>query len=136
MLVAQARRDGIVQLVVGAVIRDEKGRTLLLRRPSADFYGGLWELPSGKVEPGETLTDAVSREVAEETGLHVTSTGSHLGSFDYVGSSAKPSRQFTFTVAVATTEPVQLSEHDTYGWVPPGSTVAVSDEVAGLLAKL
>ncbi|MFC8044044.1 NUDIX domain-containing protein [Nocardia sp. NPDC057353] len=82
VLVADARRDGVQQLVVGAVI-DDGGRVLLLRRPGDDFMGGIWELPSGKVEAGETLEQAVVREVEEETGLQVTGVGRHIDSFDY-----------------------------------------------------
>jgi 8-oxo-dGTP diphosphatase len=55
---------------VGAVIKDAAGRLLLIRRghpPGA----GLWSLPGGRVEPGETDQDAVAREVREETGLSV-----------------------------------------------------------------
>lgn len=54
----------------GAVVRDETGRLLLVRRahpPDA----GLWSLPGGRIEPGETAECAAAREVAEETGLHV-----------------------------------------------------------------
>jgi ADP-ribose pyrophosphatase YjhB (NUDIX family) len=55
---------------VGAVVTDPEGRLLLVlrgREPSA----GLWSIPGGKVEAGETLAEAVRREVAEETGLTV-----------------------------------------------------------------
>jgi ADP-ribose pyrophosphatase YjhB (NUDIX family) len=50
-----------------AVVFDERGRVLLQRR--ADF--GVWGLPGGAVEVGETLERAVRREVKEETGLDV-----------------------------------------------------------------
>lgn len=52
---------------VAAVIFDAEGRVLLVRR--AD--NGHWGLPSGKVEVGESVADAVVREVQEETGLRV-----------------------------------------------------------------
>jgi len=81
-LLADARRDGIGKYVVGALITDEGGRLLLLRRRADDFLGGLWELPSGRVEPGERLVDALCREVLEETGLTVTEVTGHAGSFD------------------------------------------------------
>lgn len=55
---------------VGAIVRDEDGRLLVIRRgrpPGA----GLWSIPGGRVEAGESLTDAVRREILEETGLQV-----------------------------------------------------------------
>jgi 8-oxo-dGTP pyrophosphatase MutT (NUDIX family) len=70
-LTRTAAADGIQQLVVGAVIRHGSD-VLLLKRPADDFMGGIWELPSGKVEPDETLGQAVAREVLEEAGLTVT----------------------------------------------------------------
>ncbi len=55
---------------VGAVVHDEAGRLLLIRRGHAPS-AGLWSVPGGRVEPGETGAEAVVREVAEETGLRV-----------------------------------------------------------------
>ncbi|WP_151734994.1 NUDIX domain-containing protein [Paenibacillus tengchongensis] len=52
---------------VAAVIRNEEGNILLLRKG-----GGPWGLPAGAVEPGETPSRAVRREVFEEAGLMVT----------------------------------------------------------------
>ena len=55
------------EVCVGAIAVDE-GRLLLVRRgrgPAA----GTWSVPGGRVEPGETLAEAVLRELAEETGL-------------------------------------------------------------------
>jgi 8-oxo-dGTP diphosphatase len=56
---------------VGAVVRDGQGRLLLVRR-GTEPGRGLWSVPGGRVEPGESLEEAVVREVAEETGLRVT----------------------------------------------------------------
>jgi len=56
---------------VGAVIHDPRGRLLLVRRANEPGKG-RWSLPGGRVEPGESDTEAVIREVHEETGLTVT----------------------------------------------------------------
>ncbi len=57
-----------VRASVSAVIFDRRGRLLLQQRSD----GGQWGLPGGSVEIGESVHDAVIREVREETGLHVT----------------------------------------------------------------
>ncbi len=62
---------------VGAVIHDAEGRLLLVRR-GHEPGRGLWSIPGGRVEPGETDERAVEREVLEETGLVVIAVR-HLG---------------------------------------------------------
>ena len=56
---------------VGAVVTDGRGRLLLIRRGHAPG-AGLWSLPGGRVEPGESDAAALAREMREETGLDVT----------------------------------------------------------------
>ena len=55
---------------MGAVINDAAGRLLLIRR-GHEPGAGLWSLPGGRIEPGETDEQAVAREILEETGLRV-----------------------------------------------------------------
>ena len=65
---------------VGAVVTDPGGRLLLVlrgREPGA----GLWSIPGGKVEVGESLLEAVRREVLEETALEVE-VGEYVGTVE------------------------------------------------------
>jgi ADP-ribose pyrophosphatase YjhB (NUDIX family) len=55
---------------VGAIVHDAAGRLLLIKRGHAPG-AGLWSLPGGRVEPGETDAQAVIRELLEETGLSI-----------------------------------------------------------------
>ena len=57
-------------VAVGAIVFDREGRVLLVERGTPPGVG-LWTVPGGKLESGETLAQAVSREVREETGLVV-----------------------------------------------------------------
>jgi 8-oxo-dGTP diphosphatase len=63
---------------VGAVIKDDQGRLLLIKR-GHEPGAGLWSLPGGRIEPGETDAQALVREMREETGLAVQA-GPLLGS--------------------------------------------------------
>lgn len=55
---------------VGGLVYDPSGRLLLVQRAN-DPGRGRWSVPGGRVEPGETDTEALVREMAEETGLVV-----------------------------------------------------------------
>ena len=57
--------------VVAAVIERPDGRFLLAQRPAGKVYGGWWEFPGGKLEPGEPAERALSRELHEELGIDV-----------------------------------------------------------------
>lgn len=131
---AEAQHDGVQQLVVGAVVQ-HNDNVLLLQRPEDDFMGGIFELPSGKVEGGEALDTALIREVKEETGLEVAAIRDYLGSFDYTSGSGKKSRQFNFAVNVKAPEPVALTEHDAYTWTALAEEPPVTDAVKEVLSK-
>ncbi|GAA0361036.1 NUDIX hydrolase [Streptomyces blastmyceticus] len=131
-LARAAERDGITKTVVGAVIADNDGKILLLHRSDDDYLGGLWELPSGGVDDGEDLIEALHREVAEETGLTVTAVGGYLGHFDYRSGSGRATRQFNFT-ATATGETVTLTEHDAHLWADRTQQNQVSTAVQAVL---
>jgi ADP-ribose pyrophosphatase YjhB (NUDIX family) len=55
-------------VAVGAFLFDQSGRVLLVQRGQPPGEG-LWTVPGGKLEAGETLAQAIAREVREETGL-------------------------------------------------------------------
>lgn len=59
--------------VAAAAIFDSSGRILVSRRPAHVHQGGLWEFPGGKLEPGEPVEHALSRELYEELGIRVQS---------------------------------------------------------------
>ncbi|UXY54177.1 Nudix family hydrolase [Pseudomonas tohonis] len=60
--------------VAAAVIRGADGRVLIARRPDDKHQGGLWEFPGGKVEEGEAVQAALSRELEEELGIRVSAS--------------------------------------------------------------
>jgi ADP-ribose pyrophosphatase YjhB (NUDIX family) len=55
---------------VGAIVADGQGRLLMIKR-GHEPGAGLWSIPGGRIEPGETDAEAVVREMIEETGLTV-----------------------------------------------------------------
>jgi len=59
------------------VTLDGKGKLLLVKTSATSRYQGRWQLPGGKVTDGESVRDAVIREVLEETGFLVEPVGFH-----------------------------------------------------------
>jgi mutator protein MutT len=64
-----------VDVAVGVLVeRDAQGREgrfLLTSRPQGKVYAGYWEFPGGKLEAGETVHDALARELHEELGITI-----------------------------------------------------------------
>ena len=136
-LIDAARREGIARFVVAAALC-QGDKVLLLRRRDDDFMAGLYELPGGVVEDGETLSRALGREVAEETGLPVAEVRRYLGRFDYLSAGGRATRQFNFLAAVARPGPVLLSEHSAYLWAAPQdlARLPVSDDTRRVVESI
>ena len=52
---------------------DGEHQVLFAQRPPGKAYAGYWEFPGGKIEAGETVTEALIREIDEELGIHIAS---------------------------------------------------------------
>lgn len=103
----------------GAVVKNNK--ILVVKRASDDdSYPNLWELPSGKKEPLEKVTDSVVREVFEETGLRVKVLDT-IFSFNFSIEKENEIKDFTqiiFAVETVGETQVELSgEHQDYKWI-------------------
>ncbi len=86
---------------------------LLCQRPLDKRHGGLWEFPGGKLHAGETLVDALRRELREELLVEVASTGNTLFVVHDKGSPF----EIHFITAEIRGEPF-AKEHVRIEWVP------------------
>ncbi len=67
-----------IDVAVGILIKPN-GDVLLAQRPAGKPYAGYWEFPGGKVEPNETILDALKREFLEELGVQILSAQAWCG---------------------------------------------------------
>lgn len=104
----------LVDIIVGAaIVRD--GKLLVAQRAYPDELAGLWELPGGRVEPGESEADALRRECREELEIEVR-VGNRVGR-DVSLSGDKVLRIHAATTVEPHAEPVAL-EHQSVRWLP------------------
>ncbi len=63
----------VVEVAAAILLREENSHSefLLAQRPEGKVYAGYWEFPGGKVEPGESLREALVREIQEELGVTI-----------------------------------------------------------------
>lgn len=97
--------------VVAAVVK-RGGRYLVGLRPAGKRHGGLWEFPGGKVGPGESLLEALDRELQEELGVAVSEIAEPL--FSTLDSDSAFVIHFVPTTIVG--DP-QCIEHPEIRWV-------------------
>jgi len=60
----------ITEVAVGVLVAPD-GQFLLTSRPAGKVYAGYWEFPGGKVEAGESIEQALARELREELGIAI-----------------------------------------------------------------
>lgn len=121
--------------VVAAVLVDdlEHPSVLLAARRSRGSLAGGWELPGGKVEPGETPDRALRRELEEELGVGVE-LGPAVGGPVQGGWPLGAGGRLEVRLAVPVTgEPRALQDHDALRWLPPAHA---PDAVAWLPADV
>jgi 8-oxo-dGTP diphosphatase len=118
---------------VGAVAR--RGDEILLVRRGNPPGLGQWSVPGGRVRPGERLTEAVERELLEETGLQVRA-GPFLGLVERLGDDPAPYHfvilDFLVDVLEPEAEPIAATDVTDAVWVPFRSLPEL-DLVPGLL---
>jgi 8-oxo-dGTP diphosphatase len=68
---ADAEADRPITEVAVGILIDARGRYLLTSRPQGKAYAGFWEFPGGKLEAGETVEQALRRELQEEIGVTI-----------------------------------------------------------------
>ncbi|HSR85980.1 MAG TPA: NUDIX domain-containing protein [Streptosporangiaceae bacterium] len=114
---------------VGAVILDDAGRMLLILR-GHDPGKGLWSIPGGRIEPGETDAEAVVREVSEETSLAVT-CGAMLGSVERPGGAGAVLEIRDYYAVPVSGQLAAGDDANDARWVPPAEIAALDG--SGLL---
>jgi 8-oxo-dGTP diphosphatase len=116
------------------VIKDSEGRLLLIKR-GHEPGAGLWSLPGGRIEPGETDQQAVVREVLEETGLHVE-CGRLLGTAELPGPGSSVIVVNDYLAVVTGGELAAGDDADDARWVTAADLPALplTDGLAGYLA--
>lgn len=71
-----------ILLVAAIALINGRGQVLMAERPAGKAFAGYWELPGGKIEPGETPEQALAREIYEE--VHLTIQPTDLEPFNFV----------------------------------------------------
>jgi 8-oxo-dGTP diphosphatase len=121
--------EGETQDVVAAAILDDldhPSRLLAARRTGPPSLAGGWELPGGKVEPGERREAALHREVREELGVAIR-TGPVLPAPTQDGRwrLGEPYRMTVWLAVLVSGRPVPREEHDALRWLTSSDLYAV-----------
>ena len=118
--------SAVVEVAAAVMLRHGGREFLLAQRPAGKVYAGYWEFPGGKVEPGESVRDALVRELNEELGITVTACAPWLiRTFTYPHATVR----LNFWRVTAWDGEIGISaplEHDAVDWLECGKTATVA----------
>lgn len=107
-----------------AFILNPANEILILKRIDVEVYKGYWDVPGGKVEKGDTLFQALKREVKEETNLEVNTIILTLSSSLFKGMLANTAYVYRNIYLVKAAGNLKLSkEHSEYSWIKPEALI-------------
>lgn len=122
----------VIDVAAGVILRPD-GQVLLGQRPAGKPWPGWWELPGGKVEPGETILQALTRELQEEIAITVTEATPWVTCVHAYPE--KTVRLAFWRVTAWTGEPRGL-ESQALAWVHPSQAHTVGDLLPATLPVL
>ncbi|ARP72127.1 (deoxy)nucleoside triphosphate pyrophosphohydrolase [Streptomyces pluripotens] len=122
-------------VVVGAAVLDD-GRLLAARRSAPVELAGRWELPGGKVEPGERPKDALVRELREELGVDAEPGERVPGEWPLKAPYVL--QVWTARLRPGSRAPEPLQDHDALRWLAPAEVwdVAWLDQDVAAVRKV
>lgn len=102
----------LVEVAVGILIRPD-GAFLLTSRPTGKAYEGYWEFPGGKLETGETVAQALARELQEELGITIgPATPWKIETVDYPHALVR----LNFCKVLSWSGDLQMREAQSFAW--------------------
>ena len=126
----QAKGRAVMMQVAMGIVFNSVGKLLIAQRDREKNFGGLWEFPGGKLEPGETPSEGLVRELREELSIEVTI---HTVYYSYLYTSENLKIEFHPIYCFLSHGEPENSEHeqliftnpdklDSYNFAPPDYT--------------
>ena len=128
---------GVRYVATGAIFRRSSSlkqhpELLVVKRAANEkAFPDHWEMPGGKVDPGETIRQGLVREISEETGLTVQGVVGKLSEVNWTSPKGQAWKQYTYVVTVRQPVEIRLDpvEHGEWRW-------SLEEDVAGLGPRL
>jgi 8-oxo-dGTP pyrophosphatase MutT (NUDIX family) len=117
------------------VVVDDDGRVFIQRRsPTRKLFPDTWDIVGGHLEPGESVDEALRREVEEETGWRVSIVLGTIGELRYFGNDGLERVETDFLIRVdgdLSRPRLEVGKHTAYKWITRDE-IAVLDENKGI----
>jgi 8-oxo-dGTP diphosphatase len=112
------KQKRVLEVGVKVILKNSQGKYLLLKRvkPYSGETEPRWDIPGGRIIPGEELYDALSREVKEETGLRLKSKLKVIAAQDILRVEGKHTVRITYSAHASGRVTLDPKEHTEFGW--------------------